>query len=72
MKNCIGTSTDGVANMQGTYKGFSAWLSKVHVWCYAHVLNLVMAETTSVVTAAPSLFTLPNNFAVFFRDPISK
>ena len=60
MKNCIGNSTDGAANMQGTYKGFSAWLSKespgqVHVWCYAHVLNLVMSETTSVVIAAASL-----------------
>ena len=63
MKNCIGNSTDGAANMQGTYKGFSAWLSKespgqVHVWCYAHVRNLVMSETTSVVIAAASLFNL--------------
>lgn len=73
MKNCIGNATDGAANMQGTYKWFSAWLSKespgqVHVWCYAHVLNLVMAETTSVVIAAASLFTLLNDIAFFFRD----
>lgn len=68
----MGYSMDAAANMQGTYKGFSSWLSKespgqVHVWCYAHVFNLVMAETTSVVTAA-ALFTLLNNFAIFFRD----
>ena len=73
MKNYIGNSTNGAANMQGTYKGFSAWLSKespgqVHAWCYARVLNLVMSETTSVVIATASLFNLLNDVAVFFRD----
>lgn len=46
ISNCIGNSTDGVANMQGQYNGFSALLSshspnQVHVWCYAHVLNII-------------------------------
>lgn len=66
VKNCIGNSTDG-----GKYKGFSACLSKespnhVHVWCYAHVLNL--AETTGVVIEAASLFGLVNDIAVFIGD----
>ncbi|KAL4142015.1 hypothetical protein QTP88_004547 [Uroleucon formosanum] len=51
VKNCIGSSTDGASNMRGQYNGFSSWLSKespeqVHVWCYAHVLKLVMIDTT--------------------------
>lgn len=46
MSKCIGNATDGASNMQGKYKGFSTLLSskspnQVHVWCYAHVLNLV-------------------------------
>lgn len=59
--------------MQGQYRGLSAWLSKeapskVHVWCYAHVLNLVVSETTGVVIAAASLFGLLNEIAVFLRE----
>ena len=73
VKNCIVNSTDGAANMQGQYRGFSAWLSnevptQMHVWCYAHVLNLVMSKTTGVVITAASLFGLINEIAVFLRD----
>ena len=73
MKKCIGSSTDCAANMQGQYKGFSACLTRespqlIHVWCYAHVLNLVLAETTSAVIAGASLFTLLNDITVFIRD----
>jgi len=37
-KKCIGNSTDGAANMQGAYNGFSKKLSEVtltqtHIWC---------------------------------------
>jgi hypothetical protein len=47
--NFVGNSTDGAANMQGQYRGFSAKLSEtgathLHVWCYAHVLNLVICD----------------------------
>ncbi|XDV21827.1 hypothetical protein PO909_026847 [Leuciscus waleckii] len=56
IKKCIGNATDGAANMQGQYKGFSALLTgaspnQVHIWCYSHVLNLVLADTTGVVVA---------------------
>lgn len=73
IKNCTGSSTDGAANMQGQYRGFSAWLStqspdQIHVWCYAHVLNLVLADTTKVVIASASLFSLLNDIAVFIRE----
>lgn len=52
---------------------FSALLTavspnQVHIWCYSHVLNLVLTETTGVVVATESLFSLLNDIAVFIRD----
>jgi len=59
--------------MIGQYNGFSKWLEKespkqLHVWCYAHCLNLVIIEATGVSTPAISLFGLLNSCAAFFRD----
>lgn len=73
VKNCIGSSTDGASNMRGQYSGFSAWLNKespeqVHVWCYAHVLNLVMIDTTQICVQSKNLFGLLNSIAVFVRE----
>ncbi|KAJ8346852.1 hypothetical protein SKAU_G00282530 [Synaphobranchus kaupii] len=73
INKCIGNSTDGASSMQGRYKGFSALLSakspnQVHVWCYAHILNLVLTDTTESVLASGSLFCLLNNIAVFLRE----
>jgi hypothetical protein len=70
---CVGNATDGAANMQGQYNGFTKWLSdvvphQIHVWCYAHVLNLVLSDTTQTTTASISLFQLLNACAVFFRE----
>ena len=69
---CIGNSTDGAFKMQGQYKGFSALMTSqspihVHVWCYAHVLNLVLANTTQIVIESVSLFSLLNYIAVFIK-----
>ncbi|CAI6362566.1 unnamed protein product [Macrosiphum euphorbiae] len=73
VKNCIANTTDGAANMQGEYNGFSAWLNEsspnqVHVWCYSHVLNLVLSDASKSPLAAASLFNLCNSLAVFFKD----
>jgi len=73
IENCIGNATDGAANMQGQYNGFSAWLSKsspnqVHVWCYSHILNLVSIDATSITLPAASLFVLLNDIAVYFKE----
>lgn len=66
-------STDGAANMQGQYKGFSAKLSEtgatqLHVWCYAHVLNLVICDAIEIKVGALSLFGLLDSCAVFIRE----
>ena len=73
LKYCVGNSTDGAANMQVRYNGFSALLSKeapmqIHIWCHAHVLNLVVTEATSVVVTSALPFALLNDIAVFFRE----
>ena len=73
IQHCIGNATDGAANMQGVYNGFAAHLNKespsqIHVWCYSHVLNLVIRDSTSAVIAASSLFSLLNGLATFFRE----
>lgn len=73
MKKCIGSSTDGASNMTGQYNGFKAWMEKealgqVHVWCYAHVLNLVMIDTTKVSVESITLFGVLNSCAVFVRE----
>jgi len=73
IKNCIGNSTDGASNMQGQYNGFSAWLTKsspgqVHVWCYSHVLNLVLIDSTKSALPAVKLFSLLNEVAAFFKE----
>lgn len=70
---CIGNATDGASNMQGRYRGFSSLLASkspyhVHVWCYAHVLNLVLSDTTEIVIESGSLFHLLSETAVFIRE----
>lgn len=73
VKNCVANATDGAANMQGEYNGFNAWLNEtapnqVHVWCYSHVLNLVMSDASKSPLPAAALFTLLNSLAIFFKE----
>lgn len=44
LNKCVGSSTDGAANVRGEYNGFTAWLKKevpeqVRVLCHAHILT---------------------------------
>jgi hypothetical protein len=73
VRKCVGTATDGAANMQGRYSGFATRLSEhapaqLRIWCFAHVLNLVMSDATCVVVPAVSLFGLLNSSASFVRE----
>jgi len=72
-KKCVGNATDGAANMQGEYRGFSAQLSNVankqiHIWCYAHVLNLVIGDVTNKILQSINLFGILNGCAVFIKE----
>lgn len=72
-EKCIGNATDGAANMQGVYNGFTAWLSKVapeqiHVWCFSHVLNLVITDATKNPVPVANFFSLINACSVFFKE----
>ncbi|KAL4126118.1 hypothetical protein QTP88_010347 [Uroleucon formosanum] len=76
-KKCIGNSTDGAANMQGTYNEFSKKLSEVtltqtHIWCHAHVLNLVICDITNKILQGISLFGLLNGCAVFLKESYTR
>jgi len=67
-KCCISNATDGAA-----YNGFSAKINEavieqVHVWCYTHVLNLVISDITSKIVQYISLFGILQGCAVFIRE----
>ena len=69
---CVGDSFDGAANTSGVYNGLQALLkqvrpSHVHTGCYAHVLNLVIGDASTVSSQAVSLFGLLNRMANFFK-----
>lgn len=77
INGCISNSTDGAANMQGVYNGFSTLLKNelkthIHTWCYAHVLNLVMNDVTTHIIEVNLFFSLLNNLANFFKKSYKK
>jgi len=72
-KKCVRKATDGAANMQGEYRGFSAQLSRVaknqiHIWCYTHVLNFVIGDVTNNILKSINLFGILNGCAVFIKE----
>ncbi|XP_025416538.1 uncharacterized protein LOC112687804 isoform X2 [Sipha flava] len=73
LNNCVANAFDGAANMSGHYNGVTAKLSEVitnhvHTWCYAHVLNLVLSDTTQCLTPCMSFFNLVQEAFVFFKE----
>ncbi|GBO02260.1 hypothetical protein AVEN_42318-1 [Araneus ventricosus] len=71
-RKCSSDSTDGAASYHGQYKGLQSKLADVadhhvHIWCYAHVLNLVLTDTTKCCVSAVSFFSLLQNLATFLR-----
>jgi hypothetical protein len=70
---CIGDSFDGAANKSGVYNGLQGLLKQVrtnhvHTWCYAHVVNLVIGDASTVSDQAVSLFALLNQMANLFKE----
>ena len=73
LEQCIGDSFDGAANMSSVYSGLQALMtaarpSHIHTWCYAHVLNLVISDASSVCVVAVSLFGLLAELSTFFNN----
>lgn len=73
VENCIANAFDGASNMSGEYSGVSSRLrdlvpNHVHTWCYAHVLNLVMSDTTQILPTTISFFGLLQHTQVFLKD----
>ena len=73
IKNCVGDSFDGAANMSGIYNGVAAKIASVaslhiHTWCYSHSLNLVLSDAASSTTPATTLFGVVQKASTFFRS----
>uniref|UniRef100_H3AD62 DUF4371 domain-containing protein n=1 Tax=Latimeria chalumnae TaxID=7897 RepID=H3AD62_LATCH len=71
LKNIVGHSFDGAANMRISNAGLQGFIKEaapnsVYVWCYAHVLNLCVADTVSIIPEAKSLFGLLQYRAAIF------
>ncbi|XP_004207885.1 uncharacterized protein LOC101235251 [Hydra vulgaris] len=72
LKYCLSDSTDGASSYHGQYNGLQQKITEaadhhVHIWCYAHVLNLVVKETTSCCIQAVSFFTLLKNVSIVIK-----
>ncbi|XP_047129358.1 uncharacterized protein LOC124809344 [Hydra vulgaris] len=72
LKYCLSDSTDGASSYHGQYNGLQQKITEaadhhVHIWCYAHVLNLVVKEAISCCIQAVSFFTLLQNVSTFIK-----
>lgn len=70
LETCVGT--DGALNMRLEYNGFRPRVSEEvqlanYVWCYAHVLILVIQYVINSSISCISLFGLLNKSNVFFN-----
>lgn len=73
LNNCVANAFDGAANMSGQYNGITAKLPEVianhvHTWRYAHVLNLILSDTTQCFTPCMPFFNLVQEAYVFFKE----
>lgn len=71
--NIVACSFDGANNMKGFYNGLQAHFKKankniIYTHCMAHVLNLVVADSTVNLQQAENLFGLVEESAVFFSS----
>ena len=73
VKQYIGDLFDRAANMIGVSSGLpalmkAAYPNHINTWCYAHVLNPVISDASSVCVAAVSLCGLFTELSTFFND----
>ena len=72
IKDCISNCTDGAASYHGQYKGLQSKIAEVaavyvHTWCYAHVLNLVIMDTSKCFATSISMLDLLQNASSFLK-----
>ena len=77
LKGCVSDSLDGASNMSGIYSGVQALMkaeqpNHIHTWCYAHVLNLVISDASSVCVPAESFFKLLSNLSIFLNQSFKR
>ena len=44
----------------------------IHIWCYAHVLNLVIGDASSVCVPVESFFKLLSNLSIFLNQSFKR
>lgn len=72
LNKCVADAFDSAANMNGPLQGVKAKLKEVlpkhiYTWCYAHVLNLVLQQTTSCSVQVISFLDIFKNYLFFQR-----
>ena len=72
IKDCISNCTDGAASYHGQYKGLQSKIAEVaavyvHTWCCAHVLNLVIMDTSKCFATSISMLDLLQNASSFLK-----
>lgn len=77
LHNLVSCSFDGAANMMGQYNGLKAHLQKyipnaVFTHCQAHVLNLIIVDTTKCCLDAQNLFSLLQKTSVFIKGSFKR
>lgn len=73
MSKIVGCSFDGAANMRGAYNGLQAHMSSdnpdlVYTHCMAHVLNLVISDSSENSLLTENLYGLVEETAVFLSN----
>lgn len=66
----IGQAFDGASNMQGAIKGLRTIIQKdnpnaLHVWCFAHCLNLVVCDSCQANTQVRDFFSVIGSLVTF-------
>lgn len=73
--NLCAQSYDGAAAMQGIYSGVRSYVQEknpnaIYVWCFAHVLNLVVVDTCDTNLSVRNFFGNVQSLITFMRARI--
>lgn len=71
-KHLCAQSFDGAASMQGIYSGLRSFIQHknpraIYVWCFAHILNLVVVDTCDSCTDTKNFFGDVQSLVFFLK-----